>query len=518
MSNLKKSAKSVVTIIVFTLASKFLGFFREALIASRYGSSVETDTFFVALSAVTLFSALLTQTINTTLIPILSEVESKEGKQGKINHVNNFLNIMVVVAFALIVVGYFSAPLIMEILGAGFEGKQFDFAITLTRVGLPSLIFATIVGIYRGFLQSENLFNESAFSGYPKNFVYIAFLLFLSQYFSIKGLMIATVVAEASQLIIQIPSLRKVKYRYRLTISIKDEYVQRLSTMIPPILVSVGIHDLNTVIDKSMASTLIEGSISALNYSGAINSIVLHVFVTAILTVLFPMLSKVASEKNYDNLKKLMHTNINIVLLITVPATIGIIVLASPVVKFAYERGEFDALATMMTSNALKYYSLGLVGSSVSMLVSRVFYSLKDTKTPMINSAFALVLNFLFNLIFIQSMGHLGLALGTSLSATISTIFLLYQLRKKIGNLGLKEMSQSGFKILASAAIMGIIIYGFYNYSVIIFNPSRLNEIIIVFITFLIGVIVYLLALYFFNVEELHFAIDFAKRQFKKDK
>lgn len=518
MSNLKKSAKSVVTIIVFTLGSKVLGFFREALIASNYGSGSGTDTFFIALSAITLFSTLILQTVNTTLIPILSDVEAQEGKKGKQNHLNNFLNTMAVGAFILMIIGYFVTPLLMKLLGKGFVGEQFDLAILLTRIGLPTLIFSSIVGIFRGYLQSEERFNESAAAAFPKNIVYILFLIFLSQYFSIKALMVAAVVAEASQLLIQIPSLRKLGYRYKMTIDLQDKYMQRLAVLIPPILVSVAISDLNNLIDKSMASSLAQGSVSSLNYANVLNNIVMSVFVTAIITVIFPMLSKEANSENFDKLKKLMHTSLNIVLLITIPAAIGMIVLATPAVKFAYQRGEFGEAATIMTSGALVYYSIGLVASGVKSLLTRVFYSLKDTKTPMINSAYALGLNFIFNLILIQFMGHRGLALATSLSAIFTAITLLYHLRKKIGNLGLKAMTQSSVKILISSIIMGVVVYFIYNYSITAFDPSRLIELVIVLLSVAIGIAVYIIALYFFKVEELHFAIDYAKRQLEERK
>ena len=213
-----------------------------------------------------------------------------------------------------------------------------------------------------------------------------------------------------------------------------------------------------------------------------------------------------------------MHTSLNIVLLITIPATIGIIVLATPAVKFAYQRGEFVEAATIMTSSALFYYSFGLVANSVKALLTRVFYSLKDTKTPMINSAYAWALNFIFNLILVQFMGHRGLALATSLSAIFTAITLLYYLRKKIGNLGLRAMTQSSVKTLISSVIMGIVVYFIYNYSVTAFNPSRFVELIIVLLSVVMGIAVYMVALYLFKVEELHFAIDYAKRQLEERK
>ena len=516
MSNLNKTAKSIITIVVFALGSRLLGFFREALIASNYGSGAGTDAFFIALSAISLFSTLIWETVHTTLIPILSDVEAEEGKEGKLNHLNNFLNSVTAAAIILVIFAFFTTPFLMKILAKGFTGEQFDLAILLTRIGLPMLIFSGIVGVFRGYLQSEERFNESAASPFPRNIVYILFLVFLSQYFSIKALMVAAVVAEASQILIQIPSLRKLNYRYKFTIDLKDEYMQRLAGLIPPILVSVAIIDINNVIDKSMASSLIDGSVSALNYGSVLTNMVTSVFVTAIITVIFPMLSKEANAENYSGLKKLLQTSLNIILMITIPATIGIIVFATPAVKFAYQRGEFDQIATMMTSGALVYYSLGLAGIGVTALLTRVFYSLKDTKTPMINSALALGLNFILNLILVQFMEHRGLALSTSLSTTITSFFLLYQLRKKIGNLGLRAMIQSSLKTVASSIVMGVVIYSIYNYTIVPLNPSRLTELLLILCTVFIGVIVYFVSLYLLKVEELYFATDFVKRKIRK--
>ncbi len=513
MSQFKKSAQSVGTIILFSLGSKVLGFFREALIASKYGSGAGTDTFFIALSTIGLFSTLLAQTIGTTLIPILSDIEVHDGKKGKLRHLNNFLNITVLVATIMVLIAFFTAPWIMKVLGRGFEGKQFDYAILLTRIGLPLLIVSSVVGIFNGYLESEERFTESAAADYPLNLVYIIFLLFLAQYFSITALMVAAVIAEASKLLIQIPSMKRIGYEYKIKINFKDTYIRKMGVLIPPVLLSVGITDLNNLVDKSMASSLKSGSVSALNYANILNSVILSIFITAIIRVVFPILSKEANAKDYVRLKKIMHLSLNIVLLITIPAAIGMIVLANPAVKFAYQRGQFGEVATSMTSSALIYYSFGLVGSGVKILLTRIFYALQDTKIPMKNSFYALVLNVIFNLILVRIMDHNGLALASSLSNTLTAIILLYELRKKIGSLGLKSMIQSSIKVLVSSVLMGGVIYFIYNYSIATFNPSRMIELLLIILTVVIGVLVYLASLYLLKVEELHFFIKKAQNQ-----
>jgi putative peptidoglycan lipid II flippase len=304
LSQSKQAAKSVFIIVIFTIGSKILGFIREALIAAKFGSGATTDTFFIALAATSLFTAMVTSAINTTSIPLLSEIENIEGKESKNKHTNNLLNIVMVLSILIIALAWFLAPFILKILAYGFEGEQFELAVSMTRIGLFSIFFAGIVGVFRGYLQSELKFTESAASQFPFNFVYIFFLIFLTGFFGIKGLLVASVLAVAAQITIQIPGVLKAGFKYRLTLDVKDKYIQKILTLVPPILLSVVIGDINSVIDKALASTLVEGSISALNYASRINALLISIFISAIVTVIFPIFSKEVNKKNLSGLKK----------------------------------------------------------------------------------------------------------------------------------------------------------------------------------------------------------------------
>lgn len=518
MTQFKKSAKSVGMIMILTLGSKVLGFLREALIAAKYGSGAATDTFFIALSTVLLFSMLVTETINTILIPVLSEIEVEDGKKEKIHYLNIFLNTIILVTLLLASVAFLLTPYIIRIVGSGFADTQFEYTVLLTRLGLPIIIVSSVVGVFRGYLQSEERFSESAIADYPWNLVYILFLLTLAQYFSITALMVIAVVAETAKLLVQVPILKKNDYRYQFTIDLQNEYMRKIYALIPPVLLSVGITDLNNLVDKSMASTLVEGSISALNYAGVLNSIVYGIFIIPICTVIFPILSKKASSKNYSELKKIIGVSLNIVLLITIPAAIGMIVLSDSVVRFAYQRGEFGELARIMTSSALVYYSLGLIGMGVKVLLTRVFYALQEAKIPMKNTIYTLLLNIAFNLLFIRPMGHDGLALASSLSNTLTAIMLLYSLRKEIGALGLRKIIHSSIKILVSSVIMGSAVYLSYYYLIARSNPGRLTELLFVSLIVLVGVLIYLAALYALKVDEMHYLMDKVQEQIKMRK
>lgn len=498
-----KVAKSTLIIIIFTLGSKFLGFLRDILIAFKFGSGMETDTFFIALTATSVLIGFLSDSIYTTFIPIISEIESKEGKEGKIQHTNNMINIVFILSIMLLIVSFIGAPVLVKIFAKGFEGEQFQLAVKLTRIGSPIILFGGIIKLFTGYLQSEQEFARPAATGIISNFIYIIFLIFLSSKFGIKGLMAVAVVAMASQLIILLQKSKTMGYKYEYIIDFKDKYVQKILFLSIPVLIGVAINDLNAIVDRTLASELATGSISALNYANKLNVLILSVFVTAITTVIFPLLSKESNEDNIPGMKVIMKKGINLILLITIPATIGLIVLSKPIVQVAFERGIFDATATLMTSQALTFYSIGLVAMALRLLLTRVYYSLQDTKIPMVNGAISVVFNIVLNLILVKFMAHSGLALATSIATIIATILLLYGLKKKIGSLGTKGYITTFIKAGLASGVMGVVAYLIYHGMYGVLGVSKLYNLISLVLAVGVGVIVYLVLCYLFKVEEV---------------
>jgi len=511
------AAKSVALIIVLTLAGKLLGFFREVLIAAKFGSGFESDAFFIALSATALITSLVQKAIKTTTIPVLFEVEAQEGKEGKRLHTSNLFNIVLLIALGLVIVGWVTAPWVLKVLAHGFEREQFDLAVVLMRIGMPVVIFSCATGVFRAYLQSEMRFLEFAASTVPFNFVFIFFLLFLSSIFGIKGLMVASVLAVASQLLIQIPGLVRTGYKFNHVLNIKDKYITKVLALTPPVFISVAIRDVNVIINKSLASFLIIGSISALNYANRLTRLVSGVFIYAITTVLYPILSKEANKDSYDGLKNVLTRGINVILLITVPATVGMIILAKPIVKVAFERGAFDAVATTMTSGALIFYSLGLVGMAMTSLLNNAYYSLQDTRTPMLYGLVSVGINICTNLVLIRFIAHMGLALGTSIAATVAAVLLLTGLRKKIGSLGGMRIISCGIKTLVASAAMGItayISYGFLDSSIL--GDSFILELSALLGAVTLAVVVYCVMVIVLKIDEVFWVLNLGKQQLQK--
>ncbi len=484
-------AKSAAMISIFTLLSKFLGFIREIMIADRFGSGMETDTYFVAMTATVIIVGTLGAALNTTLIPIFTEIGERYGNKGKLKYLNNILNLTLLITGFIVVGGYIFSPLVIRVLAKGFEGEQFHLAVKLNRIGLPIAVFLGLTHVLSGLLHSSKIFGPPAISGLPYNFVYLVYLIFFAKSANIVTLMVVSVLAASTQFLILVPSVRSMGYKYRPKINLKDKYLKKAMILILPVLLGSAVQQINVVVDKTLASDLISGSISALTYASRINDMVIAVFIMAITTVIFPMLSEAFAREDIHNVKEILGEGINIILLITVPATIGLLLLAEPLVYLFFERNAFGEKATLMTSRALIFYSLGLVGSSLRLMLNKVYYSFQDTMTPMKNGILAVALNLILNLILVKRMEHSGLALATSISASISTILLFLSLRKKIGPIGLKDYLLSFGKTLLASLLMGGLVYVIYFKLGALFSGAKLIQIGILIVSVILGALLY---------------------------
>ena len=515
MTNTQKVAQSAAMIAIFTLISKFLGFLREVLIAYIYGSGYETDTYFLAMTATVIIMTTIGAALNTTLVPIFTEIDQKSGKEGKLKFLNNILNVVFLISLILAILGFLLSPNIIKILARGFEGEQFDLAVKLNRIGLPIVIFLGFTYVFSGYLHSSEIFGPPAIMGLPYNMVFIIFLVFFAKNSHIEALMLASVIASSTQFLIQVPAIRYQGYRYNLDVDTKDPYLKKTLLLVLPVMIGSAINQINIIVDKSLASNLPDGSISALTYASRMNDLIIAVFVMAITTVVFPMLAKAFSNENYSQVNKIMGLGINIILIITVPATIGMLLLAEPIIKIFFERGAFTETATMMTSQALIFYSLGLVASSLRMLLNRVYYSFQDTRSPMINGITAVAANISLNLLFIDSMGHAGLALATSISTTFATLLLFINLRKRLGKIGLKKYLICFLKTLFSSIVMGLFVYLIYFKLTPLLPSVWIIEFLMLLLSVVVGVVIYIIMCSALRVGEMRIIIKTLARKIR---
>lgn len=271
------------------------------------------------------------------------------------------------------------------------------------------------------------------------------------------------------------------------------------------------------MIDRTLASTLVEGSISALNYANKLNGFVMAMFITSVAAVIYPMLSKLSSEDNKEKFTSSVVQSINSVILLVIPISVGAIVLATPIVKLLFQRGEFDARATSMTAIALIMYSIGMVAFGLRDILGKVFYALQDTKTPMINGAIAMIMNIVLNIILVKYLQLAGLALATSISAIVCIFLLFGSLKKKIGYFGQDKIMKTTIKSMVSAVIMGVVTYFAYDIVSNLFGLGFIKEAISLVVSVGIGAITYGILVVVLKVDEVNIIISMMKKKLNKE-
>ncbi|MCU9812332.1 murein biosynthesis integral membrane protein MurJ [Paraclostridium sp. AKS81] len=344
------------------------------------------------------------------------------------------------ICLGLSVIGLIFTPQIVKLFAVGFKGEVFDQAVYFTRVMMLGLSVLGMSYIMTAYLQVKDNFVIPGLMSVPNNIIVIASII-LSATINIHLLPWGALLGLSLQFLFQYPFARKKGFKYKLFVDLNDKYLRRLLWLVIPVLIGVAVNQVSTIVDRTIASTLAEGSISALNYASKLNQFVMGMFIVSISSVIYPMLSKLTTENNKEEFYKSIKTSVNTVTLLVIPISAGAMILAEPIVKMLFERGEFDTRATQMTAIALVFYSIGMIGFGLRDILGKVFYSLQDTKTPMKNAIITIILNIVLNLLFVRftNMGIAGLAFATSISAIVTIVLLFISLRKKLDNLVVKK-------------------------------------------------------------------------------
>ena len=509
---MSKIAKTTFCLMLATVIGKILGFGREVVLASTYGISMYSDAYLTAMNIPLVIFASIGSALATTFIPMFYEIKENNGEKEALKFTSNIINIVIILSLILLFIGLIFTDSLVKVFAIGFKEESFKIAVSFTRIMMIGIVFTGISFIMTSYLQIKNNFIIPGIISVPKNVIIIMGIL-LSIKYGPYTMVWGTVIAMFSEFIFQLPFAIKSGFRYSLYVDLKDESIKKVMYLIGPVLIGVGANQINAMIDRTLASTLVEGSISALNYASKLNSFVMALFIVSISTVVYPMLSKLSAEENKDKFIQSVITSVNSVILLVMPIATGAIVLAVPIVKVLFERGEFDHAATGMTAVALAMYSIGMVSFGLTDILGKVFYSLKETKTPMINSCISMGLNIIFNIILIKKMQHAGLALGTSLATTISIFLLFRSLKNKIGYFGQDKIIKTTIKSMISAIIMGVITNTAYNkLPIIIPGDGFINEFVILVVSIIIGAISYFGLIILLRVDEANIIINTFKK------
>ena len=502
-----KIAKYAGIVIIATIFCRILGLGREIVISNRFGAGIETDAFFIAFMIPNLLRTFLGEgALNSAFIPIFVEYLTNHDRKKAEYFASNVLNILIIILIIVVVLGIWGAPLLINIIAIGFKSNMYKYqlAITLTRIIFPYIGFVAVAALFMGILNSYNHFLVPALAPAMLNISVIVFALTLSYKYGIFAIAWGVILGGIGQALIQTPVLVRKKIKYSFVVDFNDPGVKKLLKLLVPVMIGLTITQINIVVDRTIASTLIDGSISALYYSNRLVQFPLGAFGIAISIAVFPTLAKQMAKNNIAEFKKSLLFGLRILLFITVPSAVGLIVLKDSLIRLIYEHGIFSRIASNMTASALLYYSIGLFAYACVRLITMSFYALKDTKTPVKIGIYIVFINIALDLILVRYLAHSGLALATSVAAILNLIVLLKVLQDKIGDFELKSQLSFLVKIIVSSIFLGIICVLVNNYfgSVLDLN-NKYNQLIQVIASIFSGGLVYFIISYILDVKEV---------------
>ena len=504
--------KSTGIVALSTFLSRIMGFIRDMLIASFFGPSGSLDAFFVAFRIPNLLRRLVAEgALTISFIPVYTDYLVNKDRDEALGLAQKTFSILILILISLTALGEIFSPEIVKLFAYGFhDTERIDLAISLNRILFPYIFLVGLLAFAMGLLNSHKIFFSPAFSPVLLNVGFIVGTILFSRYFCepLYGLALGVLGGGLLQLFLQIPFLIKVGFRIKFSIDLNHPGIRKIFRMITPAILGIAIYQINILMSTILASMLAPGSISYLYYSDRLIEIVLGVFIVSIGNVIFPEMSKYSAIRDYDKLRGLYAAAIRASLFVAIPACIAMMTVGIPIISTLFMRGQFTPFHVNMTYRALLFASLGIVSISILRITTPTFYSLKDTKTPVISSAISFVLNIVLGYFLMQTrLKHAGLTLANSIAVTIQVIILLAWLQKRMGKIGIKSLTIPIIKFLISGLAMVSVVLYISSFVDWLHDPFHRRLVFLVTII-LAGGFIYILLCYIMRVSEVRYLTD----------
>lgn len=462
-----KLARSAGLIGAATMTSRVLGLVRETVLAAVFGASAspQMDAFNVAFRVPNLLRDLFAEgAMTAAFVPTFTRTLTEKGRDAAWRLGSLVMNALLIVTGVLVVAGIvFASQITNAFVDAEFAAVPGKLALTtqLTRIMLPFLSTLAIATAMMGMLNSLRRFFIPSLSPAMFNVASILSALLIAPLMPrfglnpIAGIAIGTLLGGIGQILLQWPVLRKEGFRYQPIVDFRDPAVREILRLMAPATIGLAAVQINVFVNTHLATGQEQGAVSWLQYAFRLMYLPIGVFGVSIATASLPDISRQAVTQDLKAIRETVSRGLRLMLMLNVPATVGLMVLARPIVALIYEREMFHAGDTAATAAALMFYAPGLLGYSAVKIASPTFYSLRDSRTPVIVSVVSIGVNLGINLWLIRVMGYRGLALGTALAAMFNAGVLLWLLRGRLGGLDGRRVAIALFKVLVASAVMG---------------------------------------------------------------
>jgi len=511
----KTIAKVAGYLMVTTLIARILGYVRDMVIYSWFGQTYVTDAYNAAFSIPDfIYMLLVGGALSSALIPVLGQYLARGEDEEAWKVTSLVLNWAVLLVILLIILGMVKTRALITLLVPKLPPETIELATGLTRVMLIQTFFMALSGISLGVLNARKHFTLPALGGIIYNLGIILVGVMLARQWGITAFSVGVVVGSALNFAVQLPALARAGIRYYPILNPNHPGLKQMLILMVPVVIGLSVTQINLFINQNLASGLPEGSISALRLAQRIMQLPVGIFGISVAMAVFPTMTEQAARNNIAEFKRLFSLGLRGVFVITIPAALGLMALREPLIALLFQQGQFDAQDTLATAQALFYYSIGLFAYSALQLTNRVFYSLKDTVTPVLAGIISIILNIALSILWVKPMGHEGLALAYSVAGIFNMMLLIVLIRKRLGHIGGGVLVRSflvavlGSVVMYAAARCGATWAG----SWLVFAP-KINALIMILTGMGLGAAIYGIIISVFRLEETELVFDIIRKR-----
>ncbi len=445
--------------------SSLAGLVNQVLVSRAFGTSADLDAFFAANRLTeTIFSLMAGGALASAFLPTFTSFLTRDDRRGAWRLASAIANLVLLVLGLVSTLCWLAAPwLVQNVLAPGFEDpEQVRLTVSLLRVMLISPVIFSMSGLLMAALNAHRHFTLPALApAFYRIGMIISVLVFVPRY-GIHGLAWGAVLGAGMHLAIQLPALRGIGARFEFRLGFREPTVQHIGRLMAPRILGAAVVQINFLVNTIIASGQPEGSVAAITYALQVMIMPQAVIAQAIAIAALPTFSAQVARGKLDEMRASLANTLRGVIFLSLPASLGLILLRHPVIVLLLQRGEFTTDSTELVAWALLWYAAGLIGHSVLEIIVRAFYAMQDTRTPVIVGALAMSLNVVFSLIFsawfarIGWAPHGGLALANSLATALECFILLWVMRRRLGGLDLRRLRRGLAASVAATTTMGV--------------------------------------------------------------
>lgn len=474
-------------LMFITIISKIFGFVREAVMASYIGAEELKSIYTTANTLPVVVANFVAVGIISGFIPIYNRAKNEEGIEEAERLTSNIFNILLVFGTVAIIIGIVFARPFSKIFSPGLDGKWLDLATNYTRIMMFAVYAYLYSAVFRGYLNIKGDFLNPAITGIIMNVIIIIFTVITGKTGNPYYLIIGALLGNVLQYILFPKATRKSGYRHQRVIDLSNKYVRQLMIVAIPVIISSAAGEISIIVDNAMASAYFgKASVAKLFYAKTMLTLITGVITVSVTTALFPKIAELGQAKRFKQMKASISSAVVSTMVLVIPATIGMMVLAEPIIELVFQRNAFKPQDTIIVAGLLTAYAPFVIFQSLTDVVDRGFYSVGDSKTPVIVVVIQQAINIIMNIILIRIFGLKGLAYATVVSTMIGSGLMIYKFRDKFGAFKFRTTLFSLFKILLATLVMAAVAKSIYG-----LTAGNMPHVLALFIAIILAALVY---------------------------